>query len=819
MAPPRRRSLWIVVGTLLLTMGAGWAAFSRLGVDVDTDALLSPSLPWRQQALALRRAFPSRDRSALILIDGPPELQLELAGRLQARLLAHGAPVAAVDAPELEPLIRRNALLYLPLPEFHAVADRLEAAQPLLGRLAARPDLAGLFTILAEITAADPSTRARLYAALAEALDALRRGERPAPLSWQGLLITDAPQRSLILSVRASGRDREAELMDVLDESLNQTRVAGARASLTGEIPLWQAELRAANVGGLATGVTAFVLVSLALGVALRDGRQVLACLLSLAAGLLLTAGLAALAIGRLNLISVAFAALYIGLAIDFALHWLFAWRGATATPHEVSRHVAPALRLCALTTALAFAAFSMTDYRGVAELGRIGAAGIFIGLLAATTLLPALLDLFAARRPAPVVGAPGHRSPGWRWPRRSVALLLLLCLAATPLAMRAGFTADPLALQPPSSALERFRALREHQASPMQALLMVPSAAAAQQAATRLAALPGVGRVYTIRDLIPTDQPQKLERLAELQWSVGASLPDTLELRAATVPDVARAAATLQARLSDSQDKALADGLRRWRAALDDTLMQRTQAVLMGTLPALYRQISDSLSAEGLSLDALPDRLRAHWVDARGRHLVAIEPAQALRNEPELRRFAETVRKARPDAVGLPLEYLAGAETVTGAFRQAFALAGIAIALVLLGALRRPRDVLLALTPLLAGSVLYLGATCAAGLPLNFANIIALPLLFGIAVDAGIHLVWRHRQHPAQDPVTSPTGRAIAWSAITTMASFIALTLSPHPGMASMGLHLAIGLSALLVCTLVLIPALLRLQSPELRP
>lgn len=812
MTEHRRRNLPRAAALLLVLAVAGtWLATTQLRVDPDTDALLSEAPSWRQQARAVRQAFPEQFRQLVVLIHGPVPEQVESSAERVRETLARIDGLENPRVPAADPYLRRQALLLMPQAQFEATLARIAALAPMLAGIGRQPDLAGLFELLTRAGPPEPGTPlATLHDRLTDHLRQVNGGQA-LTLSWQSLAFPGAAQTPLAVIANSRSLEEEPRLLREARDRLGSVEAdlpPGVRLQLTGEIPLWHDELDAANRGAVETGLTAFALVLGLLWLLLRSLRQVAASLVTLAAGLAITAGYAVLAVGTLNLISVAFAALFIGLAIDFALHWLFAWRAEGAAG---ARAVRPALGLCALTTALAFLAFVPTSYRGVAELGHIGAAGILFGLLCAMLLLPALLPDRAQQGPLPEPKAGRLSALAWRYPSRTLLVLGLLLAAAVPIARDARFDRDPTRLKPDSPALQAYRELREGPGSALQATLLTSDAESAERAAASLRDLPVVGAVRSAHDLLPHDAALRLPRIEALHEQL-PPFPDAIALSPPDPASVRESARALAAALDEGSP--LATELYRWLARTTDAELPNHQAMILGTLPALQRRLRDSLQAAPVGLDTMPASLRSTWVSDDGRWLLRIAPSQPLETDRELLRFADTVRDIAPDATGLPIEYVEGARTVIGAFEEAFALALFAAVLVLGLSLRRAGDVLIALLPLLGGAVLYLAVTTRLGLPLNFANIIALPLLFGVAVDTGIHLVWRHRKHPQHNPLHSATGQAVGASILTTLASFLALTLSPHPGMASMGAHLAIGLLCLLAVTLVGVPAALALVS-----
>ena len=259
-----------------------------------------------------------------------------------------------------------------------------------------------------------------------------------------------------------------------------------------------------------------------------------------------------------------------------------------------------------------------------------------------------------------------------------------------------------------------------------------------------------------------------------------------------------------------------VAEDLRRMLTAPDNVLME-TDAALTRFLPDQLAHLRLALGAEPVTLSSIPADFARDWLLPDGRARVQVNPKPEAQTPKGLKTFVQEVSAVAPDAGGSAVTISATADTIVGAFRQAAISAVIAIALILFGLLRRLLDVALVMAPLLLSALLTLLVEVLLPLPLNFANIIALPLLLGVGVSFNIYFVmnWRAGQH---NPLGSATARAILFSALTTGTAFGSLALSGHPGTASMGKLLLISLGCTLLASLVFIPALLASLAPPPR-
>jgi hypothetical protein len=210
------------------------------------------------------------------------------------------------------------------------------------------------------------------------------------------------------------------------------------------------------------------------------------------------------------------------------------------------------------------------------------------------------------------------------------------------------------------------------------------------------------------------------------------------------------------------------------------------------------------------VTLADLPESLRARMIAADGRARVEVFPKGNLDRDPELRAFAAAVLGVAPDATGTSIYMVEVARFITGALVQAFSYAAVAMAALLLLLWRNLGDTLRAFAPLALASLLTAAAAVLLGLPINFADVIVLPLLLGMGIDTAIHLVHRHRTSGDPDLLHTSTSRGVIWSAATTVASFGTLGFASHLGMASLGQLLALGVTATLLSNLILVPALL---------
>ena len=831
---------------MLLAAASLWYTLAHLRIDTDTTDMISADVPFRQHDRAFARAFPGFGNPIVAVIEGAvPERVQVAAEALADALRADPDHFTAVDHPEGLPFFAQHGLLFLEADELALLTERLAEAQPLLAALAEAPNLRGLgdfaTLVLEQQTggAALPAELDQLFGEMAAVVEAQLEDE-PAELSWRGLLEDGADggvHRQLVVAqprldyTSLAPASEAIAALRAAAERLDIGPQQGLELRLTGGAVLEDEELESVAAGALVASVATTVAVVLLLFWGLRSWRLIVPTLLTLAAGLLVTAGFTALAVGRLNLISVAFAVLFVGLGVDFGIHVVLRYQEQIRRTSQVqaieraAQNVAGALTLSALCAALGFLSFVPTAYLGLAELGIISAFGMLVAWFASLTLLPALLRLMPLKEPPPIAQR-GLLLPIERYCRPILALAAIACLGSLVAVPRLAFDFDPLNLKNPQaeSVITFHRLKADPETSPHVIDILAPSLEQANRIAGDLALLRPVGETMTVESFVPEAQDEKLELIDSLAWLIGPLLQPT-EASPLDVDERDQALHRLRRTLADAFEggsaaerapgtAALARALGRLPAVGNERAAAQAEleARLMGLLPVLLDDLRQALEAGPVGLRDLPADLRDRWLTPDGQARVLVRPAWQIDNNEDLRAFAEAVLAEVPDATGTPIVVLEGGDAVVRAFAQASVLALVLIAGVLALILRNLRDSILVLAPIVLAALLTAASAVLLGLSLNFANVIVLPLLLGLGVSGAIHVVMRQRQHG--DIVGTSTPRAVVFSGLTTIASFGALALSDHLGLASMGQLLTIAILWSLVCTLVVLPSMLVVSS-----
>ncbi len=836
----------VLAACLLLGMAGAYYTQANFAINTDSEKLISSETAWRQREIKFDAAFPQRNNLILVVIDGQtPERAEEAAAALTAALSEKPDLFPIVRRPDGGPFFDQNGIMFLPTAEVKQTMDQLISAQPFLGPLASDPSLRGVVNSLSTALDGVEAGQASLddidapMAGFADTLEKVAAGENTL-MSWRSLISGKPPtiletrrfievQPTLDFDALQPGQ-RASDAIRQYARDLGFTPESGVRVRLTGPVPLSDEEFGTLSENaGLMAGVM-LGLVLLTLWLAVRSFKIIFAISVTLFTGLAVTMALGLMAVGVFNIISIAFVALFVGLGVDFGIQFSVRYRAerhshpnlAIALTHA-GREVGMPLFLAAAATAAGFFSFLPTLYNGVAELGLVAGMGMIVAFALSITMLPALLMLLNPPGEALEVGY-GFLAPVDAFlvsHRRHVLIgagvLAILSCALVPFIH---FDSDPLNLRSPKveSVSTLFDLMKVPETTPNVIDVLTPSLPDANNLAARLSALPEVGQVLTLSSFVPSDQNTKYVLISDAAFILDTTLEPFSMRPPPTDSDVVEAFENSALRLkqvADGKQGKAADDARRLAGVLETLATApreariRAYTAMIPGLNTLLHQLSAMLRAGPVTINNMPQDMVRNWVAEDGRARIQVSPKNTSNDPDTLTQFTEAVLSVAPEATGAPISIRKSGATIVAAFLQAGIWSFIAIIILLAVVLRKPREVLVTMAPL-ALTVLLTLATCVAiGMDLNFANVIALPLLLGIGVAFNIYYVvawWAGERKLLQAPLT----RAVIFSAATTASGFGSLWLSSHPGTASMGALLLISLGWTLVTTLILSPVLL---------
>ena len=848
---------------LISTIVSLYLAATWLSVDTDSSRLLSDDMAAGRTNRLLVELFPSLQDNVVVMIEADDAQDArDVALEFRDQIAQRPDLYPEVFLPGYGDYYDDFGIYHLDRAELDELAARLNQSGELLATLNDRPELPILLAAISHVIASNEGLESlgpegrRILAAVTQSVLAYDEGGH-SPVDWDDLLFQEVDEghtNPQLLFVKPTGDLTQLgpvlEAVHALrsmattlpDRPGLRVRVTGDRATHSEEMSLIIQEVGIAGAGSL-------ILVTLVLLYALRSFRLVLATVTTLLAGLAWTAGLAAVAVGQLNALTSAFAVLYIGLGVDFGIHFALDYlerrdQGLSINDglQRTGRTVGSSLFLCAITTAIGFYAFIPTDYRAVADMGIISGTSVFLGLLATLTVYPALIasglgESRSGKRQLLQTLRINLPLFPLRYPRTVCLTSLFLAALCALLARDVHFEFSTLKVRDPRvesvQALEDLLQNRDLSVWTMD--IVADNVQQAARLASRFESVEGVEQVRSPVDFLPDDQSERLALFDQMR----VDLLTPVEL---TQEESGDALDRLEALKYTIEGYAVAldiDEELRGGAPEDDPLWDQAQALRSALMPLLSRVQKDTLSieeAEALELDlfseldevvtdmveALPTRtvelselpkdLMSRYIAPDGRARVEVFSTADLNQRGELERFNDTVQAIRPDAGGPVGGAVALGRAMISSLREALITAVVVIALGLLILLRSLRYTLITLAPLTLGSLATAAVSVLAHIPFNFANVIVLPLILGIGVDSGIHLVHRHREglRGAENLLMTSTARAVLFSALTTLISFATLAFSNHLGISSLAKLLCVGISLMLLANVILLPALL---------
>ena len=818
----------------------------NFAINTDITKLIAKNVAWRQREIDFDKLFPNRNGGyVLAVVDAPtPELATLARTDLAEKLSADKNLFKSVSQLGGSPFFAQNGLLFVPTEELAGITKSLTRAAPLVRALVTDPSLRGVASMVGfalagvnsgELTL-DQTARAFDMAAV-PIENAL--ADRPATFSWRELLSgmpsTPADLRKFIEAspvLDFNSLEPGKEATDAIRSAAAGLDLASrlqARVRLTGPVPIENEEFATVREGAAVNGTVTLAVVLLILWMALKSFRIIVAVVIALFIGLSITAALGLLMVGALNLISVAFAVLFVGLGVDFGIQFSVRYRQERFKEPELRKALMQAgaragvpLTLAAAAVAAGFLSFLPTAYRGVSELGQIAGVGMLVAYVTSITVLPALLYVLHPQGEKETLGITALAPVDDFLERHRIAIVVAtlgIAIAGLPLLDFLRFDFNPMNLRSAKvESVATYLDLRRDPATGANSInMLAASVKAADEMASRLKASPQVGTVRTIDSFVPADQEAKLASIA----AAAKALDPVLALPARPAPTDEEIVAALKqragdlTRASDNKSGPGAEASKRLAAAMTKLAMaepaqrQRVESAFTVPLKLDLDDMRDLLKAKPITLDNLPEEITRNWRAADGRVRVEVTPTGDPDDNENIRAFARAVLALEPDATGGPISILESGRTIVTAFLEAGGWALASISILLWITLRRFGDVLLTLVPLLLAGVVTLEICVLINMPLNFANIISLPLLLGIGVAFKIYFVMAWRSGRTKLLQSSLT-RAVIFSAATTATAFGSLWLSSHPGTSSMGKLLALSLACTLAAAVLFQPALM---------
>jgi len=884
----------VIATGLILAIISASLSFLVLRLNSNQDKLVSPDVPFQKRYLAHLKNFGDQEYLYVVIKTGGTEAgkkkAIQFAEALNRRLAQHHELIQAVYYRISAEDLGRGALLYASPQEAEALSKTILFLAPFIDTWISDGSLSGFFEMVArllgETSRHDESGRlgqASREEGTAPDIDPVMMGQALDVLkdflkNMDDILlgkasykpVFDLSQTGSRYFFTASGRllvmrllpDKDFGSMDVIRKPLQVVRQAieatkaefpDLETGLTGRPALQADEMETTDRDMTRAALIAVALIAILFTAILHGWLRPFLLLISLIMAIAWSFGFATITVGELNLLSIVFALVLVGIGVDFGIHMVMRYVEANKSGlsvddaiHTTIFRTGPGIILGAITSVCAFYSVLGADFIGLAELGLIGGTGVILCLLSMLTVLPALLLIAGRKKLFPssvpkVTALPFLERlsirPGW-----ALLILLAITLAGLPGLFKVRFNYNLLELQARGlESVEYERTLVEaSDESTWYAILTADNLKDVKRLTKTLKTIPSVGKLESILDFIPTKQARK-SAIYKKTARVLAHIPANALPSPPLNPErLIRALSQLTTALEGLEEKLFAAGAGSELALIDQDLDHLESAakllkqdgkrarLLKGLQTGLSRDIEKSLrqlklwlSARSVTPEDLPPSLRDIYVGKDGSYQIKIIPKGDVWDFGALEHFVSALRRVDPEVSGVPVGVLESARLMHRTFLFAAGLTIVLVALILWLYSHSFRYVFLTILPLGISMLWLLEIMGWFGLHFNLANFFAIPILIAIGVDGGVHLLarWRELQTPSDDNRTQPgkkglfhtsTPTAVALSFATTMIGFGGLLFAHHRGLASLGAVMVIGsLMGMLACLLVLPPTL----------
>lgn len=868
----------VVVFALVLALASLVYTANEITFLTGRDDLMPKNSGFHADYMSYRTEFGDAEE-IVVVMEGPTQKVVQFGEELQQRLQG-GEGIRNVFFPPGLDFFKKNGLLFLSTKELRDLSHNLVLLRPILKDVAASPSVETLFSsmtnrmeryLAGKGAGDDLAGTVMLLKALGNGLAQFEQGGPPSDLGsflageGAGALNAGEMQVLTVLPVKdpASFVPAEQAIQTVrkaIDSMREKQEYRGLTAGLTGTPVLEYEEmvtsLRDMNLALVVSLVATIVLLLLAF----RGILNVAAAMVSLLIAISISFGLATLLIGHLNILSMVFAVMLVGLGIEYGIQLVLRYQEELLKGEPPVSAIGTGLHknmwsivMAAVTTAAAFLTFAFTDFKGIAELGIIASAGVFTCVLVTFTVLPALLVLMApwkgVGRRGKEKSSRGEMNPQWSnpkffhrvrhvvfgTPRRTVAVATIVLIVCGYFASGVSFDYNLMNLQ--AKGLESvgyaYRLMTNSQNPGFVAVAMAAAPEEARQKARAFESLATVDHVVTLEKLVPEDQSEKLVEVERIRMLLAditptvyegemnpLALPKIFEGFRATTEKLKMRLAEMK-RPEQHEVAAFLKKLDSFFASLEKNretsargMLENFQGGLLAALPEQIGSLKESLPTRPVGIVDIPEELKTRFVGKSGYYLLQIAPKGLVFDREPLQAFILDLKQVDPHVTGEPVMVYESMTVMRDAYKWAFIYAFLAVIIILFITFRSVRYTLIGLSMLGAGVLLMVGTMGLFGMTFNSANIIVMPLILGVGIDSGIYIINRYRREneTPEQVVMSSAGTGVILNTLTILASFGALMVAHHRGVFSIGAIMSIGMIACLVVFVVVLPAVLSL-------
>jgi hypothetical protein len=856
----------------------------KLEFNTSRNALVGGEKEYHRNFLRFKEEFPVQDDLVVVVESEEIEKNRQFVERLGAKLQAETNLFGSVFYKGDLTMMGPKALLFLPEEALKELYQTLRDYRPFLIHFTRTTNLVSLFNLVntqfrtarreenAENTALIKALPA-LERIITQATDALERpGNPPSPgitALFEGgpeaesqMYITFASNRMYLVTAQAKKEELNADAVNRMRQLIAETQleVPGLNVGLTGEPVLEVDEMAQSEHDTMVATIVSLILVALIFIYGYHETGRPLKATACLLVGLVYTMGFTTLTVGHLNILTITFVPILVGLAIDFGVHLITRYeeelrRGRTElyALEKAIVYTGMGIFTGAFTTAGAFFAMGITDFKGIREMGIICGGGLLVCLVPMMTLLPVLLlrgqqnildhelGPMLDRQTAIEVDRRARIENFWlRRPVSVIVITLLLSGLALLPARKVSFDYNLLHMQSKGLPAVVFqdKLIRSSSKSVLFAAVVANSLTEATNLAAKLTNLPVVASVESMSPYLTEDQTGKLALLKEIKKVASEICFASVDPNPVNVSNLTQTLFALHGYCGAAASTVKNDEPQLYKQLLSlrqaiERLQNHVRLAERGAVAekladfqqALFIDVRETFLAiqhqddrERLKIEDLPEALRNRFIGVTGKFLLQVYPKEDVWDRKAQEKFISELRQCVGDkaVTGTPVQLYEYTTLLKKSFEEAALYSLAAIAVMVFIHFRSISCVILSLLPVVFGFLWMLGVMGIFKIPFNPANVMTLPLIIGIGVTNGIHILNRFAEEQHPSILARSTGKAVLVSGLTAIAGFGSLILAQHQGIRSLGSVMSTGIATCMLVGLTFLPAILNLLNKQ---
>ena len=846
-----------------------------LKADMNRDDLVGPNQKYHQIYLNFKKEFPQPDDIAVVVESSDLENNRQFVERLAAKMQAETNLFQDIFYQQSLAMMGNKALQFADTNELVQMRDMLGTVRPFIEQFTQTTNLVSLFGQVNKAFRTAKEEENAQNISLAKSLPALERivslahhallrpGVPPSPNvntllnnspeALTSSYVTFAHGRIFIVTCHAPNDDLTGDAVDRLRELVKETRneVPGVNVGVTGEPVLDYDEMTQETRDATLASIGSLLLCAVIFIYGYSETGRPIKATFCLLIGVGYTMAFTTATVGRLNILTITFVPMLIGLAMDYAVHLITRYEEELHHGKSNEEAITKAMVYTgqgiftgAMTTAGAFVAMCFTNFQGIRELGIICGGGLLICFVPMMTILPVLLLRGRQNELDHNIRTDDRRARLENlWLNRPVLVAgftATLCLVALLAARKVYFDYNLIKMQSPSlpSVIFEQTLLESADKSLLYGAVLTDSLADAVAKQEQIEKLPTVASTEPpfYRDFLYSRSAEKLRLISDIKAQVAGitfkqadTAPVDLQELSSTLFYTSSYAGAALATITNEPDlstnlSSLIESITDFRRfILGGTDVQKGiyskklaefQHALMTDMRNMFELLQNQDDTTPASVTDLPPALYHRFIGVTGKYFIQVYPKEDVRERAAQERFVNDLRTIDPNVTGAPVQLYVYETLLKDSYEQAAWYSLVAIALMVLFHFRSLTAMILAMVPVGIGTLWLAGLMGWAGVPINLANIMTLPLVIGIGATNGIQILNRYAEEGTPGILSRSTGKAVLVSGLTAIAGFASLIIAQHRGIRSLGIVMSVGIAMCMIAALMFLPSLLSLMA-----